>query len=816
MKGKKAVSPERELERTVEVPAGEEPSLIEVAQRSGERARRLLSLVSALAQPMSPREASQVIAREAASAIGAASGLVVEVTADGGWLEVVGSFGIPDEQMERFRRLPIDVHLPIRVAMAERRVEVCEDAAALLARYPLLTGTEAEKLGAFIALPLIAFDGGLLGGIGFQLERGRALEPDDWAVARSLANHCAQALERSHLLEKERLARVMVERTAERTRRLQSITSRLSGALTAHEVADTVLEESATSVGAHTAAIWLVDGGDRLRMLGSRNYPTGDHYDTIPLERQSAAGDAVVRGEPVWLENRAEYAARYPLWEARTRARTSHEGMPLAIACLPLVIEDRRLGVVALSFLGEHRFEPDERGFLAAIAQHCAQGLERARLYDVERAARRDAEAARERSSFLADASLILSSSLDYEEMLPRIAGLAVPAVSDLCAVELLNEAGTELELAAVAHADRDLVERITQLRRRIPLRIEDPGVAAVVARTGEASLFAAIPEPLIVGSAQDEQHLALMREMRMRSLVAVPIAARGQIFGTLTLASLEEGHYGHADLEMVSQLGLRTGMAIDNTRLYRQAVQAVNIRDEFLSIAGHELRTPLTPILLESQILSRLAQVPDIDKVRQRADKLWRNAERMGKLIDELLDVSRISGGRLRLYLQDCDLRDVVEDVITRASDEAVRAETEIRLELGEPARGQWDRTRIEQVTSNLVGNALKYGNGQPIDVFAGARDGRAVLIVRDRGIGIAPEDQQRIFQRFERAVSSRHFGGLGLGLWIVRQIVDAHGGAIAVESRPGKGAEFAVHLPLASSGMNGLRAGLPPDHTG
>jgi len=801
MKGKKAASPELEVERTLEVPAGQEPSLLDLARRSAERAERLLAIMSALGRPMTAGEVAALIARELPVAVQAVAGVVVEVVPERATSRILSSFGISDGEVTQFREVPMEQHTPIRTAVAERRMVVYEDPRELVAEYPFLRGSAVESRGSFIAVPLFTLDGQPCGGLAFQLRPGDELDDDDRAVVELLANQCAQGLERSHLLDAEKQARALLERSAERTRRLQSVIARLSGALTAHEVADAILEASATSVRAHTAAVWLVaPSGDHLAMLGSQNYPAGDHYRTLPLEPLSAAGDAVLSGEPVWLENRAEYAARYPTWEARTRGRTSHEGVPLAIACLPLVIEDRRLGVVALSFLDDHKFEADERAFLSAIAQHCAQGLERARLYDVERAARREAEAARERSSFLADASLILSASLDYEEMLPRIAGLAVPAVSDLCAVELLNEAGTELDLVAVAHDDRAVQERIVELRRRTPLRIDDPGVAAVVARTGEASLFSSIPEPLLVGSAQNEQHLALMRDMRMRSLVAVPIAARGQIFGTLTMASLEDRHYGHSDLEMVSQLGLRTGMAIDNTRLYRQAVQAVNIRDEFLAIAGHELRTPLTPILLESQILSRLAQVPDIDKVRQRADKLWRNAERMGKLIDELLDVSRISGGRLRLYLQDCDLRDVVEDVITRASDEAVRAETEIRLQLGEPARGLWDRTRIEQVTSNLVGNALKYGKGQPIDVFAGARDGRAVLLVRDRGIGIAPEDQQRIFQRFERAVSSRHFGGLGLGLWIVRQIVDAHGGAIAVESRPGKGAEFSVHLPLAA----------------
>ena len=801
MKRKKAVSPDAESERTAELSAGRERGLVELAQRSAERAERLLSIMATLGEPMTAREVAELIAREAPLALRAVVGVILAISDDGTEYELLSAFGCPPSALEKFQRLPIGAHLPITTALRSGRIEIFEDVEEVLREYPLFRGTQIDRLGTVVAAPLFASDERPLGGFALQLRAGERLEQDDVAVIRSLANQCAQGLERGHLLEAEKQARGLLERSVERTRRLQSVIARLSGALTAHAVADAILEASASSVGAHTAAIWLVSSsGSHLEMLGSRNYPEGNRYAKIPMDKLSAASDALIRGEPVWLESRAEYAARYPEWEARTRGHTSHEGAPLAIACLPLLMEDRRLGVVALSFLDNHRFDPDERGFLRALAQHCAQGLERARLYDVERVARREAEEAHERSTFLADASLILSSSLDYEEMLPRIAGMAVPAVSDLCVVELLSESGTELEVAAVAHADRQFTERIVELRRRIPLRIDDPGVAAVVARTGEPSLFASLPEPLVVGSARDEQHLALMRELPVRSLVAVPVSARGQIFGTLTLASLEDDRYGRPDLEMVIQLGLRIGMAIDNTRLYRQAVQAVNIRDEFLSIAGHELRTPLTPILLESQILSRLAQVPDIDKVRLRADKLWRNAERMGKLIDELLDVSRISGGRLRLFPQECDLRDLVEDVIARASDEAVRAETEIRLELGDPAPGLWDRTRIEQVTSNLVGNALKYGKGQPIDVFAGAREGRALLVVRDRGIGIAPEDQRRIFHRFERAVSSRHFGGLGLGLWIVRQIVDAHGGAITVESRPGKGAEFSVTLPLAA----------------
>lgn len=227
---------------------------------------------------------------------------------------------------------------------------------------------------------------------------------------------------------------------------------------------------------------------------------------------------------------------------------------------------------------------------------------------------------------------------------------------------------------------------------------------------------------------------------------------------------------------------------------------QAVTMRDTFLQVAAHELRTPLTALGLQLETLDWLARrtVVEPARIATKVQLAIRQTERLVRLVEDLLDVSRISSGRLKLEVTDADFGSIVTESVDRLREIAARAGCELRTDLpAEPVPGRWDRSRMEQVVTNLLTNAIKYGRGHPIDVTMAA-NGEIELHVRDRGIGISAADQTRIFGRFERAVSPDHYGGLGLGLYIAREIVRAHGGHIFVESStPGGGSTFSVRLP-------------------
>ncbi|WP_394823718.1 ATP-binding protein [Pendulispora albinea] len=255
------------------------------------------------------------------------------------------------------------------------------------------------------------------------------------------------------------------------------------------------------------------------------------------------------------------------------------------------------------------------------------------------------------------------------------------------------------------------------------------------------------------------------------------------------TGTEIPQGH-GHEAMRVVS--------LVDVTRLKEvegELQTAVRIRDDFLSIASHELHTPLTPLKLQIERLQRREQ--NATQLQEKLAVVARQVDRLTNLARQLLDVSRITGGRLKLTPEEVDLTAVVRDAADALEAESRQSGSVIAIDAEPKVVGYWDPTRIEQITSNLLSNAIKYGQGKPILVQVTHDNGHARLSVHDNGIGIPPEQQQRIFDRFERAVSVRHYGGFGLGLWIVRQIVEASGGHVTVESQVGQGSTFTVELP-------------------
>lgn len=242
--------------------------------------------------------------------------------------------------------------------------------------------------------------------------------------------------------------------------------------------------------------------------------------------------------------------------------------------------------------------------------------------------------------------------------------------------------------------------------------------------------------------------------------------------------------------------------MEDEQRRMAAELHDAVRARDEFLSIASHELKSPLTSLSLRLQVLERqIAEAPDsplASSARRYVETGRKQLKRLSALVGDLLDVSRIQAGRLKLEREPIDLGPLVQEVVHRHAPEAERAGSRLVPPQDAEVVGMWDRMRIEQVVTNLVDNAIKYGAGKPIMIQIEKKHRRAILTVRDQGIGIEPQNLERIFERFERAVSGRHYGGLGLGLYITRQVVEAHGGSLRVESAVGEGSTFTVELPL------------------
>jgi PAS domain S-box-containing protein len=359
------------------------------------------------------------------------------------------------------------------------------------------------------------------------------------------------------------------------------------------------------------------------------------------------------------------------------------------------------------------------------------------------------------RSLFLSDATRLLAS-LDVEQALDGVAHLAVQFFGGGCAIDLFVD-GVPRRLVAVSK----------DARRPISSEIH----------------------PTLLGGNSITYRIGSTPHL------GVPLVMKGRVIGAITLAATPMHKYRASDLELAEELARRAALSIENARLFRGAQDALRARDEFLAIAAHEIRGPLQTIHLAVQAI-RQARVP-VEDLPRLLEGVERQDRRLAQLVDELLDVGRIRAGHLHLEYEDVNLGDVVRDVGARFSAELARSGSSLTMTTQKEVVGQWDRSRLDQVVFNLVSNAIKFGRGQPIEIGIDAHDQRAILFVKDRGMGIDVDASKRIFDPFERGVSARHYGGLGLGLYIVKMIVNALGGSVRVESRPDEGATFVVELP-------------------
>ncbi len=379
----------------------------------------------------------------------------------------------------------------------------------------------------------------------------------------------------------------------------------------------------------------------------------------------------------------------------------------------------------------------------------------------------------------LAASSALLGDSLDADATGQHVTGVVVPSVAEWVALIGAGPRGTRT--SAVAHVD---ALRREQLAAAVARATEHPSSPS------RTTLHAAATPELVARVLG----IDVTEVVPTRWLVATPLIVRGKPTGVLVLGR-NDRDFQAGELAFADDVAHRAALALENARLFRASEDAVRLREDLISIAGHELRNPLGAQVLT--LASLLASTPPHDASRPMLSRLEGQVARLTEQVDQLLDLSQLAAGRLVFTPEDVDLAGLLREVVDRFVESAERAGSPIRLVVPTSLHGQWDRARLEQVLSNLIANGIKYGRGQPLEVTLEGTADRARLYVRDRGIGIAESDRARIFQRFERAVSPRQYGGYGIGLWLVQTIVEAMGGTVRVDSELGRGSTFSVEVP-------------------
>jgi PAS domain S-box-containing protein len=621
--------------------------------------------------------------------------------------------------------------------------------------------------------------------------------------------------------------------TEQRLMTQYAVTRVLAGSWNINETIPRMLKAIGMGLGFDAAELWLAKDGD-LELSGDWQFTLSDTYQMAPTgEAQRCPSDQGLFGK-VWSSGRAQWvnnlAGEALFLRVRRPGKTTFKGGVIT----PIRFHERIVGIMVLFSLKLQSQDPEQIQFLEILGGQIGDLLERkrgeeerARLLVREQAARAAAQESEQRLSFQADASLILSSSLDYYGSLSQIARLVVPRIADWCAVDIIDDNRT-LQRITLVHRDPSKAEAARQLRLQYPPSHQSRRGASYAVRTGKSELIQEVTDDLLRQFAQDPNHYSALKTFGFRSVLIVPLRVRGQSLGAITFVTGESGRtFGIADLAFAEDLARRAAIAVDNARLYKKTQDSLNELkanadviaklnaeleqrvqqrtsqleeanrelEAFSYSVSHDLRAPVRSIHSFAQILGEDHSKGLSTEGRRLLGIVQASAERMGRLIDDLLRFSRT--GRQSMQQTTVDMKQIAEDVFL----ELTRHETtrNIQFTVGPLPPALGDPSMIRQVLTNLLSNALKFSprdSTAVISVTGEEHENFNGYSVRDNGVGFKMEYAHKLFGVFQRLHSDHEFPGTGVGLALVQRIIHRHGGTISAHSDPGKQTIFTFTL--------------------
>jgi PAS domain S-box-containing protein len=402
---------------------------------------------------------------------------------------------------------------------------------------------------------------------------------------------------------------------------------------------------------------------------------------------------------------------------------------------------------------------------------------------------------------FLSLAGEILVSSLDSNYIFESISRLSVPYLADWCSFDMMNDEET-VENLITYHRDPTKISRAKAMHALYSSHTRSEDDTLKVLASGKTQVYKNAGKKILLDNFLSKDQIDLAQELAETSIMIIPLIAHGHSLGTLTFAIFGVGKmYDKNDIALGEELGRRVALALENSKLYLFSQRAIEIRNDFLSIASHELNTPITSVKLQLQMVNRTLthkkeEAFPIERFKKSIDTSVKQVDRLINLVQVLLDVSRIQSGQFNFVFDKVSVHDMVSDVVDRHKELIQTYSCQLTTKNTSSIHAVWDKTRMEQVLTNLINNAVKYAPGK-IEVTVADDYNNVKISVRDYGPGIPSDKIHTIFDRFERGNSPESISGLGLGLYIVKQIIEGHHGKIEIQSQVNEGSCFTISVP-------------------